>query len=91
MRKSKRLSVNRQDLIQAVQNTYDDTRFLVGIGVDDGCDFFTGPQVNCAARYSKGQILNAIHNSSLQVFPTMREFSEQVVLNNRLYLSLCCI
>lgn len=91
MAKRKRVAVNRQDLIRAVKNTYDDTEFLVGIGVDEGCDFFTGLQVNRSVLYSKAQLLDAIQGSTLQVFPTLREFDERIVLNSRLYLSLCAI
>jgi len=88
MRKVKRTSVGRQDLLRAIQNTYEDTRFLVGIGVAEDCDFFKGSQVNRSARYTKRELLEAIQNSSLQVFPTVPGFEDRIVISRNLYLGI---
>ena len=36
------LMVQKTDLLKAVENTYDDSKFLVGRGLTEDCDFTQG-------------------------------------------------
>lgn len=76
--------VPKAQLLAAVENTYDDSRFLIGQRVDESGDFFKGLCLNRSSFWQKGELLDFIRSSSLEEFPTIPDHPDLLVLSSSL-------
>ena len=78
--RDKARTLSRVKLLSAVQNTYDDAHFLVGIGLDENTDFRKGPTVNRSLYVSKQELLETIAASDYKQFRSMPTSPYDIVL-----------
>lgn len=78
--------VPRYRLLCAIQNTPEDAQFLVGITVNEHEDFLTGLRLNRSQYVSRQQLLERIENSDFQVFPSIPEFDDHLLITPSLYV-----
>ena len=82
MRRKPPLPVKRETLLTAVENTYDDSRFLIGQRVDESGDFFKGLCLNRSSFWNKDGLLDFIQRSPLEEFPTIPDHPHLLVLSS---------
>ena len=74
--------VPRNDLLAAIENTYDDARFLVGVNVSDGESYLDGLTTTRHERRTKGELLTLVEESPFETFPCLKGFEkEDIVIN----------
>lgn len=76
--------VSKARLLAAVENTYDDSRFLVGQRVDENGDFFKGICLTKSAFWRRNDLLDFIRSSPLENFPAMPDHPDLLVLSSTL-------
>ena len=82
MKRKPPLLVRKEKLLAAVENTYDDSRFLIGQRVDEKGDFFKGLCLNRSSFWQKGELLNFIRSSPLEEFPSIPDYPDLLVLSS---------
>lgn len=78
--------VPRYRLLFAIQNTPEDTRFLVGIAVHEHENFLNGLCLNRSQYLTRNQLLEQIASSDFQMFPSIPGFDDHLLINPRLYV-----
>lgn len=78
--------VARDDLLQAISQTYDDSRFLIGTTDDPSINYLNGLARNRSVYIGKGQLLQALTESSWMQFPLMPGFMDRIVLSERMFV-----
>lgn len=79
--------VPRGQLICLVQNTHDDVKFFVGFCTAEDGNFLKGLCRYDNKYVSKDELLAEIFQSDLEVFPSMRNYPDNIVLSPKLYAS----
>lgn len=80
------LTVQKAALLKAVKNTYDDSKFFVGRGVLDDCDFTQGLNRNRSEFISKYALLEEIKVSKYDRIGSMPGFPDNLVLDPKTYV-----
>lgn len=79
--------VARDDLLATIMNTYDDSRFLVGINVSDGESYLNGLTETKYERRTKNELLALVKESPFEVFPHLKGHErEDLVINPGLFV-----
>jgi hypothetical protein len=86
MKRKTKSDITKADLIRAVENTYDDSRFLIGRGLEDGCDFTKTLSLYRSEFISKPELLGIIKTGEFDSMPTIPGHGDSLVLSGRLYL-----
>ena len=77
--------VPRYQLLCAIQNTPEDARFLVGIAVNEHEDFLNGLCLNKSRHFTRSQLLDQVERSDFQMFPSILERDDHLLITPRLY------
>lgn len=85
MKKTDKKPISRERLVEAVQNTYMGTRFLVGTAVGD-TDFTQGLARNNASYIGKKELLKEIGRSDFAVFPFAPGGHDLILISKTLYV-----
>lgn len=78
--------VSREQLLQAVGNTYDDARFLMGMATRLEENFLQGLCRHRSEFWSKVQLLEAIFESKQMEYSGVPNHDEHLLLSDRLYV-----
>ena len=78
--------VSREQLLQAVGNTYDDARFLMGMATRLEENFLQGLCRHRCEFWSKVQLLEAIFESKQMEYSGVPNHDEHLLLSDRLYV-----
>ena len=79
-------SVSREQLLEAMENTYEDARFLIGASTAKDSDFKNGLVRHTSEFWSKEQVLKAISESKETDFCRVPGHEDYIVLNSHLSL-----
>lgn len=74
--------VSKAKLLAAVENTYNDSRFLIGQRVDEKGDFFKGLCLNRSTFWQKEELLEFIRTSPPEEFPAIPDHPDLLVLSS---------
>jgi len=80
------LAMQKTALLEAVENTYEDSKFFVGRGIPDDCDFTQGYFRNRTEFITKDALLEEIKASQYDLIVSMPDFSENLVLDPKTYV-----
>ena len=80
------MEISKTALIAAVENTYDNSHFQVGVSTNSGDSFFNGICTFSTKWLLKSQLLNFIGETERCSFPMMKNHEENVVLSDHLYV-----
>ena len=80
------LMVQKTDLLKAVENTYDDSRFLVGRGLTEDCDFTQGLNRNRTNFISKDTLLEEIRACQYARIGSMPNYPDNLVIDPKTYV-----
>lgn len=72
---------NRDVLMNVIQNTYTDSRFLVSERCVETDSFLDGLAVNRSAWYTKAELLAAVRESCLNLLPDMKGHEHLIVVS----------
>lgn len=61
-------SISKEQLLKAIDATYDDSNFLVCVGQETGKSFFEGLYCNRSCQHSKAELIQLITNSNYNEF-----------------------
>lgn len=79
--------MTRVDLLAAILNTYDDSRFLIGINTSDGESFLNGSTATKHEWCTKDELLALVRESPLDAFPHLKDHEkEDLVISPSLYV-----
>ena len=78
--------VSKTKLLSALENTYDDSRFLVSQRLDEDGDFFKGLCLNRSAFWSRSELMGFVKRSPLEECSGMPEFPDHLVLSSDIYV-----
>lgn len=78
--------VPRYRLLCAIQNTPEDAQFLTGVAVHEQENFLNGLCLNRSRYVTRQQLLEQIENSDFQMFPSIPEFDDHLLITPRLYV-----
>ena len=78
--------VSRARLLEAMENTYEDARFLIGASSAKDSDFKKGLVQHTSEFWSKEQVLKAISESGATDFCSVPGYEDYLVLNSHLVL-----
>ena len=78
--------VPRYQLLCAIQNTPEDARFLMGIAVNEHEDFLNGLCLNKSRHFTRCQLLDQVERSDFQMFPSILERDNHLLITPRLYV-----
>jgi len=84
MARARNSPVMREELLCALGNTYDDSKFLVGIAMLTTDSFFNGLCHRKHEFWSKEQLLAAIADSELTQFPGITGHEDDLIISNHL-------
>lgn len=76
----------RYQLLCAIQNTPEDARFLMGIAVNEHEDFLNGLCLNKSRHFTRCQLLDQVERSDFQMFPSILERDNHLLITPRLYV-----
>ena len=79
-------SLFKTALLQAVENTYDNSRFLMGYGLKDDCDFRNGLSLNRHDKVSKNELLELIRHEALDEIISIPDHVDSLVLTPKMYV-----
>lgn len=91
MKKDRDMVIPKELLLQALDNTYDESHFLVGYGVEDDCDFTKGLCRNRSVKLHKTELLNEITHNIMDELITIPGHPDTLVLNKRMCLYKSCV
>lgn len=85
------ISLSKAMLLKAVANTYEDSKFFMGRGISDDCDFSQGLTRNKSAFLPKATLLDEIMVCDDIPIKPMLGHPDYLVLNPRTYVSCSSI
>ena len=78
--------IGRDQLLIALEHTYEDARFLVGVATETDADFGDGLTRHRSEFWSKGRVLQVVSESRTMAFCRVPGHENYIVLNSHLFL-----